>query len=312
MIDHKVFIREYDNSLVEFDPVELQNVIIQCFEAEDLQDASFMAEDFVLALEYTLRSAPKEELIFDRREITSSVIQILEEAGFPTVAEKFKSSTKLDNKSSWVKVSNDVLTNIFENHLACTPKQISSIVAKVQDAIAKLNISSADPHLFLELGRFYQASLATPSVVPSMEIEQPEIAFSKEDLERFLSPECQALIRANVIQLSSVTNLYPCVRFFFSMMNFAKYYSLNSVITELELYPLLFSVGNALAEARKTISQHLAINKEVPSQLHICDLYEFIHVYIGVKEEEPLTLANELANALSAELGESLYKYSFD
>ena len=76
----------------------------QSFEAEDLKDASFMAEDFVLALEYTLRSAPKEELIFDRREITSSVIQILEEAGFPTVAEKFKSSTKLDNKSSWVKV----------------------------------------------------------------------------------------------------------------------------------------------------------------------------------------------------------------
>ena len=82
MINHKVFIREYDNSLIEFDPVELQNRIIQCFEAEDLKDASFMAEDFVLALEYTLRSAPKEELIFERREITSSVIQILEEAGF--------------------------------------------------------------------------------------------------------------------------------------------------------------------------------------------------------------------------------------
>jgi hypothetical protein len=312
MIDHKVFIREYDNSLVEFDPVELQNRIIHCFEAEDLKDASFMAEDFVLALEYTLRSAPKEELIFDRREITTSVIQILEEAGFPTVAENFKLNSNLDNKSSWIKVSNDSLIAIFENHLACPANQITSIASKVEEALEKLNISTADPHLLLELGRFYQSTISSASLVPRMEIEQPEIAFSKEEIESFLSIECQNLIKANVIQLSSVTNLYPCVRFFFSMVNFAKYYSLTPVITELELYPLLFNVGNILEEARKTISSNLAINKEVPSQLHICDLYEFIHVYIGVKEDLPTLLANELASALSAEFGESLYKYSFD
>lgn len=311
MINHKVFIREYDNSLIEFDPVELQNRIIQCFEAEDLKDASFMAEDFVLALEYTLRSAPKEELIFERREITSSVIQILEEAGFPTVANKYKENYNLDNQSNWISGTNEALNTLFESHLACAPSQISSIVSKVQEAINKLNISVADPILLLELGRYYQATMSVAKL-PTMEIEQPKIAFSKEEIENFLSLQCQEFIRNGIIQLHSITNLYPCVRIFFSMMNFAKFYSLNPIMTELELYPLLFTVSNVLEEARQTISQHLEINKEVPCQLHICGLYEFIHFYIGVKEAQPTSLADDLATALSSELGEFLYKYSFD
>ena len=90
MSEKQIFLRDADGGKVPFDTGQLQTRLIGSFLAAGLREESFMSEEIVLALEYTLLNSPRTEPVFCRSEVDSAVIRLLESIGFPEVAHIFR------------------------------------------------------------------------------------------------------------------------------------------------------------------------------------------------------------------------------
>ena len=93
-----VMIREFEGHTVPFDADLLQTRLIGCFLAAGHRESVDLPQDIVLAVEYTLRNAPRNELVFGRGELERAVTRLLEEIGFPEVAKLYRSGTGTENE----------------------------------------------------------------------------------------------------------------------------------------------------------------------------------------------------------------------
>ena len=90
-VEKQIFLRDADGGIIPFDTGALQTRLIGGFLATGLREESFMSEEIVLALEYTLLNSPRKEPVFSRSEIDAAVIRLLESIGFPELKEGEKS-----------------------------------------------------------------------------------------------------------------------------------------------------------------------------------------------------------------------------
>lgn len=304
----RVMIREFEGDLVPFDGELLQTRLIGCFLAAGLRESVDLPQDIVLAVEYTLRNAPRNELVFGRGELESAVTRLLEEIGFPEVAKLYRSGTGTENELL-VTPETQTLSEMLRGHLGVTGELFSKVIGKVTEAAEKLEISRAPAHLFLELARYYERELERTSSRCAVE-RTPEITISRSEILTLLPPEAKALTDEGVLRIDGVTTLFPCVHLFFRMEHFARMHKLQAPVTELEIEPFLYDAAAVLAEVQKIIENRL--NCTLPVILGVPDMFDFIAAYADGEREKSGSLASELGRVLCSSFARGVYKLNLN
>lgn len=304
----RVMIREFEGDIVPFDGEVLQTRLIGCFLAAGLRESVDLPQDIVLAVEYTLRNAPRSELIFGRGELERAVTRLLEEIGFPEVAKLYRSGSGTENELFVTPVS-ETLSEMLRGHLGVSGELFNKVIEKIVEAAEKLEISRAPAHLFLELGRYYERELERTSTHCAVE-RTPEITMSRSDVTAIIPPEALRLVESGVLRIDGVTTLFPCVHLFFSMERFAAMHQLTPPVTELEIEPLLYEAGTVLADVQKQIESKLS--RTLPVILGVPDMFDFITGCAEGDRERSGALAAELGKVLCSSFERGVYKLNLN
>ncbi|MBE6376490.1 MAG: hypothetical protein IKD23_01175 [Lentisphaeria bacterium] len=309
-VEKQIFLRDSDGGITPFDAGQLQTRLVGGFLATGLREESFMSEEIVLALEYTLLNSPRREPVFSRSEIDAAVIRLLENIGFPEVAHVFRRN----GHEKLLRIATDPVTvaGLLSSHLGCSPERAAHIAELVSSALQKLELTSATPHLVLELSRHYERDLAENELPAGEEFLPgiPQQTLTRQEIYALLPPEPKELVDAGVLRINGITTLFPSVRFFFFMNDFARMKKLSYPVTELEIEPHLHNAGNALEQARQAISGALRHPGELPCCLTLPDIFDFLESCAGSTPDQKL--AAELASVLTGALDCELYHLAFD
>ena len=306
----RIFIKDSDGGITPFDPENLLTRLTGAFQSANQESECYVADDIVLALEYTLRRAPRQELIFSEGEIDAAIIRILESSGFPEAAQTFR-STGNSEQLLQLSTTGAALQDFLSAHLGCSPERLAKIAQRCSEALNQLNIETASLHLILELARHYERETAEADLRNSQPVSQNRnMVLTRRDIAELIPPDAAELIRNGVLQISGVSPVFPGIRFFFSMEKFALQNNFTIPVTELELYPALYRTAKILENARKAISDRLDLPENPPCIMTIPDMFDFLYRMVGCTKAD--TLAAELAGILCSEFKAELYQLSFD
>ena len=302
-----IYIQDHEGERVQFDPVELQTRLINCFLTAGLRESSYMAEDIALAVEYTLLNSGRPEPVFGQGELTAAVIRMLEETGFPEVAALFRQSG--GDRHVALDATPEAVAGFLHKFLACSEIIFDRVVREVTRAVDVLGIGEADPHLYLELARHYERKFAIEGISGGTVARlRGRTSASREEVAAVLPPEVRALTSEGVLRVGEVNEIFSRIRFFFMMKPFAKKFDLVSPVTEMEVEPLLFRMGRVLELGRAAIDSALQPSEPLPVQLTIPDMSLFVAEYFGAEREKSRKLTEELARTLTFELKDGVYK----
>lgn len=267
-----------------------------------------MAEDFALAVEYTLARAPRPEPVFGRGELDSAVTAMLEETGFPDVARIFRQHGT--ESIVEIRASRETVADLLQKHLACPEERFDAVLHETLQSLGKLEMESAPPRLILELARHIERKMysATPCRFSG---NAPTVTMTRQDIFNVLPAEAKPLVSAGILRISGITTLFARIHFFFMMNEFARSLQLKRPVTELELEPLLYHAGQVLESARSAIVQATGRQTGLPTLLAIPDMLDFIVEYSGGDRDHAEQLGAELATALASEFRCDLYKLTF-
>ena len=306
----RIFLKDSDGGITPFDPENLLTRLAGAFQSAGQTGDCYIADDIVLALEYTLRRAPRQELVFSEGEIDAAVIRILESSGFPEAAQAFRSSGSKEQLLQ-LSTTSAALQEFLSAHLGCSRERLVKISEKCSAALQQLNIEAASLHLILELARHYERETAEADLRSTgSEKESSNTVLTRQDIAGLLPPDAAELLKNGVLQISGVSPVFPGIRFFFSMEKFALQHNFTVPVTELELYPALYRTAGILENARKAISDRLALANTPPCLMTIPDMFDFLYRIVGCTKAD--TMAAELAGILCSEFKAELYQLSFD
>ena len=304
----QVMIREFEGDLVPFNGELLQTRLIGCFLAAGLRESVDLPQDIVLAVEYTLRNAPRSELVFGRGELERAVTRLLEEIGFPEVAKLYRSGTGTEHEL-FVTPDEKTLCEMLRGHLGVSGELFNKVIAKVIEAADTLEIRRAPAHLFLELARYYERELERSSTRCAVE-KTPEITVSRSEILALLPESARKMTEEGILRIDGVTTLFPCVHLFFSMERFGAMHNFAIPVTELEIEPFLYDAGAVLAEVHKLMESKL--NCTLPVILGVPDMFDFIADYADGDRERSGNLAAELGKVLCSSFSRGVYKLNLN
>ncbi|MDR0933336.1 MAG: hypothetical protein LBM70_10020 [Victivallales bacterium] len=304
-----IYIQDHQGNRFEFDPVALQTRLINCFLTAGLQENGYMAEDIALAVEYTLLNSDRPEAVFGQGELSAAVIRMLEETGLPEIAVLFRQTQGDQNIA--LDANPDSIALFLRKFLACAEPLFNRVTTEVTRAVKILGIKEADPHLYLEFARHYERKFALENIVgePISKLKG-RTAVSQAELSAASPPEIRELEAAGILRINAISEIFPRIRFFFIMKKFAEKFQLASPVTEMEIEPLLFQMGQTLELGRSAIENALQLPEPLPVQLSLPDMTQFVVEYLGVEPEKSRKLANELADTLCFEFKNEIYKLS--
>lgn len=305
-----IFIRDSDGGTVPFDPAALKTRLAGAFIAAGLPDESFVSEEMVTALLFVLQSAPGEKLIFSSGEIDAAMIRQLESSGYPEAAHIFRSTAS--EQQLLLSVSPENLSGFLAAHLACSPERLARIAGRCAESLNILKITSASPHLLIELARHYEREFAENDLRESAAFtrQNGKNVLTSREIFRMLDDDAAELFTAGVLFIGGISPVFPGIRFTFHINKFADLRGLSSTLSELELFPELYGVSGILERARAMIQQEMATGKLLPYILHIPDMSEFLAARLGCIKADKMAI--EIAGILGSELKSELYQLSFD
>lgn len=300
-----IYIRESDGRRVMFSAGELRDRLTSCLDGD-----TETADDMTLAVEYSLlnRQSDNNESVYDRGEIDSAVVKLLEETGFTWAAERYRAAAAVSGDE--ISTTHVEIYNLIYRHLGCPEYRLGQLTDKVVEAARKLDIERGSIHLYLELARHY-LKLDVSGGMPDI-TELPKVDSSKfSSLEEYLSSGAAALYRAGVFSVEGMTSIFPCVRFHVYMTKFSEFYNVEYPVTELLVNPQASEVGDAIEESRRKLQTDG--NGRLPCTLAIHDLQRFIRDGFDCRDESMLNaLAVEFAEIFAGNTGKNLFKLDFD
>lgn len=313
-----IYLRDSDGGIRVFDPIALQSRLIRAFIASNSREQSYISDEIVLALEYTLLHLPQKELIFNCGEVDAAVVRILENCGFPAVAAEFRRT----GSEALLRVSVEPVSvsGLLDTHLGCSADRTAKISIRVSEAMKTLGITEASPHLLMELARHYERDLAEKDLLS--DVVYPDVAaaaardsLSREDIYPLLSEDARNAVAAGILKINSITPLFDGITFFLFLGNLCRENGLNSPVTELELYPVLVKSGELLEDCRRRIAAHLAACRNCePENIACClaipDMSDFMREVLCCKVDKDD--AAELASIITSRISPQLHALSFD
>ena len=305
--DYIIYIREQAGSRTMFSAGELRDRLLHCIGDEQT------ADDITLAVEYSLlnRSDREHDFVFDRGEIDAAVVRLLEETGFPESAAEYRSGVYFEDEE--LTADGSEILKLLRSHLGCPEQTLVQVCADVCRTVERIGITSASPHLYLELGRYFtkhRKTEALPELPPHRDFDASEL----EKLPQKLSAENRRLLETGVFETEFVTAIFPCVKFHVYMEQFSKFYEVSCPVTELLVYPAASEVSSALEECRIKLQEGDGTKEmKLPCTLVIHELRRFVRDAFECSDNAALdAMSGELGEVFAGSLGRNLFKLDFD
>jgi hypothetical protein len=268
-----------------------------------------LAEDITLSVEYVLKKISLGDHVFTASEINSFVARMLEDAGYPEIAQDFIRQNKIQKID--IKPDLSLVSGIVSKHLAVKGEELESIARKVISSCDILKIDKGSPALIIELARYYRErnfelktfGFNTPLIRSGSPwcVKTDEIIFS-------LSPDAKMLGSANILSVKNVSRLFPVVKIDLSLSEAVRFYSLDKPITELALIPCFRACAAGISEisdvSEKLYGVFLAENgfpehkADLRVSLRICDATAFSDAYLDIKWPESGKCLNDMGALL--------------
>jgi hypothetical protein len=250
LADNSIMLVGVDGMLNVFESDKLQSKIIHSFLLAGLRDI-WLAEDIALAVEYALEQNSREDKVFAISEINSTVIKILEDSGFPEVAENYRRGNP--NAEIALNAESSTVAALLNRHLGLHGKSLDMLAARVIQAAARLGISAASPALYIELAKHFKAEAMPADSLPQIKIPTGKTGtqwiIALPELIEKLSPESRTLTTNNIIIFSGVSRLFPAIKVIFRISGLVDLYHLESPLTEMAMVPHFYEIAKTLNEA---------------------------------------------------------------
>jgi hypothetical protein len=283
-----VMIMANDGTKKSFEAEELQSRLIRSCLASGIKDY-WLAEDLTNAVENALIFQSNSGIVFSESEINSFLVKLLEDAGYPNVAENFRDKNKAITEN--ITLSYNAVKKLFKTQLGLEGDDLTNLSEKVLNACDSLSVSSASPSLLLELARHYKKfDISIPKIknLNYQDIALTPWVLSIPEILPLLSADTQKLIKLGLIDIAGVSRLFPSIKINLKLEILAEYYGLKPIITELVLFPCFDIVINNLNEIITRINRHFTLKedkclgKTLPTYLRFPDIYSFAKKYFGV------------------------------
>lgn len=312
--DSSLMLSRPDGSLIDFDVEALQTEIIKSFLAAGVRDA-WIAEDIVLAVEYALLQNSRPGNQFSVSEVNSTIIKILEETGYPEVADVYrKNNARLEVEFS---PDPEYLSQLISRHLGLTGKTLDTVAAKVSKAVAVLGIDSATPALFAELAKFYKARLPQDQEIKisgfsAHNAQTNTESISEKEIQQRLKPETRELIKRGILRIQGISPLFPAVRLTLKFTMLTAGSELEPPVTEMMLIPKFpapaAAVNDCVRTAQELFSEYSEESHRLPVYLQVPDMSTFAAGYLNTPWPEGKGCCIEMFNYFERLLDVPLFK----
>ena len=307
---NEIIIIAYDGAREDFDLAELQRRLFGCFVAAGRQDSAANALDIALAVEFYLVQNDRPQKIFGRGEVDASICKMLEAIGYADVAQLYSHGdiTGNDHTTMVNAVSKAELQLLLHSHIGCSQMRFERIIDKVAEAMQKLGINEAEPMLLRAVARHYEREIQEnqPVVIP---VE--ERRFQREDWLPLLKGNGREMVENGILSISGIDSLFPSIRFYFSLYEYAVWKKWSPPVTELEICSDLACIGEVIETVRTTIEQAYGRKEPLPCLLTLPDMNRFLMDYMDIRWDGIEPVAKELADVILSEINVKLYKFSF-
>ncbi|MFZ2654124.1 MAG: hypothetical protein WAX69_04365 [Victivallales bacterium] len=294
----------------EFD--ELQSRLYQSCLSCGINDGT-LAEDITLSVEYVLKKISEGGRVFAVSEINNFVVRMLEEAGYPELADSFIRQNKIQRLD--VKPDFNLISGIVSKHLAVEGEELQSIVLKVVSSCGMLGMDKASPSLILELARYYREKSfdlrAANAGLPKLKSDSPW-CLRNEDIFSSLSLETRRLVSGGVLSASHVSRLFPSLKIELNLAAAAGHFSLGRNLTELAILPCLQACSAGVNEI-SSVAGGLYLNYlnangaksadiQLPVFARLNEIAVFSDKYLDARWPESHACVNEMAAMLAGML----------
>lgn len=284
-----------------FDVDKLKNALLEAFESAGNSNG-YLAEDIACAVEAAMAESFRMDRIFTQSEVDSAVTRILENAGYANVAQVFRRA----NSHLYIALDANKTdaAMLITRHLGVQEPLAGKLAGRVVDALQSLNIASASPALYLELARYYEHNtIPAPEPLPaSVNNTGSKILLSSAEAAKLLLPGMEKWWEDKIITLSSISRLYPNFRLSLNMAKLAGRADLIAPVTELQMAPALYEVGEKTGKFLNILCEHLQ-TESLPLYLVLTELDIFAERYLGTVYPEGRLTALEMASLFRNALG---------
>lgn len=312
--------QEYQIELIEsngerlvFDPVALQETLVRAFRGAGLRDDSYLAEDIALAVECAFAHSSRPEPVFTRSELNSAVVRILEDTGLAEVARVFRRGAP-ELLTVSLRTDRPTIRGVLDKYLAGSPGHLEELAAKVAAAAGRLNIGSAAPGLLLELARHYENEAPELPPEPSHAPDAVPAVIDQASARTVFDETLRRLCDDGIIAFRCDDRVFPRIALSCSLMKFAAGAAIVPPVTEMQLEPALFALGEQLERCRIGLLRLYRERTgrpaaELPLFVTVPDMGEFVAVYLGADGHRPGRLARDLGQMLCVALKSPVEKF---
>lgn len=310
-----VMVTNHDGIISEFEAEKFQAEIIQSFLAVGNNEL-WVTEDIVMAVEYALLAHDSDEKIFSLTEIEAIITKILEDAGFADVAESYRRTHK--QRHIAFSPERSYLLQLLNRHARLSGNSLEAVTDKVIAASEKIDIEAAAPGLFIELAKYYKSQLISKEsptlgklILPCASEYQNQVNIDK--IKEQLHATSISYLNDNIIQLSSISSLFPAVRIAIQLKKIAVNAALLPPITELLLLPKFNEIAKAVNDI-VAVADTLFNNNEnssrrdLPLHISIPDMAEFAEYWLEAKWPECQPCCREMMSFLEEMLDRKPFK----
>ncbi len=300
-----------DGEKKAFVPEELQAKLIDCCLASGIRDF-WLAEDVSNAVENTLTYQAGKGIIFSEQEINSFLIKMLNDIGYPEVADVFKENNKVVDQL--LKVSKSTINNLLKNNLGLIDSnKLKKISQQVLETTKLIGITEAAPPLLIELGRHYKQEKIKIKTLKPIEKQatrkQASWKVSRSEMISMVSDQTKDLIGKKIIDVVGISNMFTSLKIDIRLKRLAEENSLSPIITELFLLPYFNSPANCINELISKVNNSLLENSEfldnhdkLPIFLRFPDIHSFAKSFMGVNLPEGEKICREIAVSFAENL----------
>jgi hypothetical protein len=305
-----------DGTRVEFDVDKLQSGIIGSCLAARSRDV-WIAEDIALSIEYALTLPGNRGRTFTVSDINSIVIRILEEIGYPEVAEEYRRN----NSSIGIKINPEysLIADLISRHLGLHGNNLADVASHVVDSAERLNIAEASPALFVELGKLYKDQLmsdAGAELIKLPELKKPATwQLSRSDIAERLSVSTIELIENKVIDFAGVSQLFPALKLDFRISRLVRLLELESPLTEmamvLNFHPVAAALNDIITIVDDMRNEKGVASEPMPVYLNINDMSCFACMNLCSSWPAAEPQCRDMISYLKEMINTELFKISF-
>ena len=310
-------IADADAGEMPFSAAELQGELIYCFLSAGLRDSTCFAEDIALAVEYSLHEKYEFNGKISAGELTSMVVETLENAGFFTVADWFKRRNGRQAEEMHPVTPENLRKIAARQGMLFSAGTEDNVLRRAAHTFELMNAVECPMGLITEMLRFYyeqEKDAAKTAGKPAKKVFECDYLVEIKDVTDMFPEFLQVLTETGILRINNITVYHPSIRMFLDCNKYAEYFKLSGVFTEMMWSPHASKIAQSMDSAIETMQEvfnRKCAGRKLPVYLTVNNLERFMEKYFGVCGGKSKKLAKTLVDGFGTEMFYDLYKVRF-